>query len=84
MCHPRDIEKYRHHNPSPPKAVISGDLLNFVDYLIADHTQPGVGFKNSDDLIRHRVFQHIDFDELRGKADKMFNVRLHLDGHRLE
>ena len=67
MCHLRDIEDYRHDKPSLPKAVISGDMLDFINHLIADHTQPGIGFTNSDDLIRHRVFQHIDFDELRAK-----------------
>ena len=65
MLLPRDIEKYRCDNPSPPTAIISGDLLDFVNHLIADHTQPGVGFTNSDDLIRHRVFRDINFDELR-------------------
>ena len=64
---PTDIERYRLDNPSPPTAVITGDLLDFVNHLIADHTQPGVGFTNSDDLIRHRVFQDINFDELRAK-----------------
>ena len=64
---PKDIKKYRLDNPSPPTAIFSSDLLDFVNRLIADHTNPGFGFENSDDLIRHRVFRDINFDELRAK-----------------
>ena len=63
---PEDI-KYRLDNPSPPTAIISSYLLDFVNRLIADDTNPGFGFENSDDLIRHRVFRDINFDELRAK-----------------
>ena len=64
---PRDIQKYLRDNPSPPRAIISGDLLDFVNHLITDHTQHGVGFTNSDDLIRHPVFRDINFDQLQAK-----------------
>ena len=64
---PKDIEKYRLDNPSPPTAIISSYLLDFVNRLIADDTKLGFGFENSDDLIRHRVFRDINFDELRAK-----------------
>ena len=67
MYLPRNVQKYRHDNPSPPTAVISGDLLDFLNHLIADHPRRGVGFTNSNDLIRHRVFRDIKFDELRAK-----------------
>ena len=67
MFLPRYIEKYLRENPLPPTAIISGDLLDFVNHLIADPTQHGVGFTNSDDLVRHRVFQDINFDQLQAK-----------------
>ena len=57
IYHPRDVQKYRHDKPSPPTTVISSDLLDFLNHLIADHPWCGVGFTNSNDLIRHRVFQ---------------------------
>ena len=64
---PKDMKKYRLDNPSPPTAIISSDLLDYVNRLIADHTKPGFAFENSNDLIRHRVFRDINFDELRAK-----------------
>ena len=67
MYLPRDVQKYRHDNPSPPTTVISGDLLDFLNHLIADHPRREVGFTNSNYLIRYRVFRDIDFDELRAK-----------------
>ena len=71
MYLPEHVQNYRYDNPSPPTAVISGDLLDFLNHLIADHTWRGVGFTHSNDLIRHRVFRDINFDELRAKRIRL-------------
>ena len=46
------------HDQQPSFLVICW-TFSIINDLIADHTQPGVGFTNSDDLIRHTVFLDI-------------------------